>query len=96
MTGQTWERVPIDAQSVEAPLSQAAVFLVVAVEPDDRALAHVRETLATVDDLIKTVGFRDLAGRLSCVVGVGHDIWRRLAKTAQMQAELRAGRGLFS
>ena len=88
MTGQTWERVPIDAQSVEAPLSQAAVFLVVAVEPDDRALAHVRETLATVDDLIKTVGFRDLAGRLSCVVGVGHDIWRRLAKTAQMPAEL--------
>ncbi|WP_294092459.1 Dyp-type peroxidase [Sphingomonas sp.] len=85
--GQTWERVPIDAQSVEAPLSQAAVFLVVTVGADDQALATVRETLAGIDDLIKTVGFRDLAGRLSCVVGIGHDLWRRL-DTGALPAEL--------
>ncbi|MGC4249900.1 MAG: Dyp-type peroxidase [Sphingobium sp.] len=72
--------MPIDAQSVEAPLSQSAVFLVVTVHDGDAALAKVRETVATIDDLIKTVGFRDLSGRLSCVVGVGHDLWRRLTK----------------
>lgn len=78
MTGQTWERVPIDAQSVAAPLSQSAVFLVVTVAGGDMALAKTRETLAGIDDLIKTVGFRDLSGHLSCVVGIGHDLWRRL------------------
>ena len=30
MEHQSWERVPIDVQSVEAPLSRAAVFLVMA------------------------------------------------------------------
>ena len=29
MSGKNWDRVPIDAQSVDAPLSAAAVFLVV-------------------------------------------------------------------
>ena len=66
-----WERVPIDAQSVEAPLSRSAVFLVMAAGAGDAALAGVRETLGTVGDLVKNVGFRDLNGRLSCVVGIG-------------------------
>lgn len=35
LTGQTWDRVPIDAQSIEAPLSQAAAFLVVTVKDGD-------------------------------------------------------------
>ncbi|WP_395396486.1 Dyp-type peroxidase (plasmid) [Novosphingobium sp. BL-8A] len=87
MSGQTWERVPIDAQSVEAPLSQSAVFLVVTAHNDNAAIAKVRETVASIDDLIKTVGFRDLSGRLSCVVGFGHDLWRRLTNDA-LPAEL--------
>ena len=40
-----WERVPIDAQSVEAPLSRSAVFLVMAAGEGDAALAGVRDTL---------------------------------------------------
>lgn len=87
MTGQTWERVPIDAQSVEAPLSQSAIFLVVTVADGDEALSQVRATIASIDDLIKTVGFRDLSGRLSCVVGIGHDLWRRLT-SSPLPAEL--------
>lgn len=87
MTGQTWERVPIDAQSVEAPLSSAAVFLVVDVAEGEAALAIVRGQLAAIDDLIKTVGFRDLSGRLSCVVGIGHGLWVRLG-AASLPAEL--------
>jgi hypothetical protein len=31
VAGNSWDRVPIDAQSIDAPLSLAAVFLVVRV-----------------------------------------------------------------
>jgi putative iron-dependent peroxidase len=71
-----WERVPIDAQSVEAPLSRSAVFLVMAVDGD---LAGVRDVLGAVGDLVKNVGFRDLGGRLSCIVGIGSALWDRLS-----------------
>ena len=74
-----WERVPIDAQSVEAPLSRSAVFLVMAAGEGDAALAGVRDTLGAVGDLVKNVGFRDLNGRLSCVVGIGSALWDRLS-----------------
>ncbi len=73
------ERVPIDAQSIDAPLSSAAVFLVVTVGRTDAALAKVRDVLGGLDDLIKTVGFRDLSGKLSCIAGVGSELWDRLS-----------------
>src|ERR1700754_3910010 len=74
-----WDRVPIDAQSVEAPLSRAAVFLVMEAAEGDAALAGVRDALGAVGDLVKNVGFRDLNGRLSCVVGIGAALWDRLS-----------------
>jgi putative iron-dependent peroxidase len=73
------ERVPIDAQSVDAPLSRSAIFLVVTVGDTVEALAAARATLGAVDDLVKNVGFRDLAGKLSCVVGIGSALWDRLS-----------------
>jgi porphyrinogen peroxidase len=79
MEQRAWERVPIDAQSVEAPLSRAAVFLVMAAGEDDEALGGIREALGAVGDLVKNVGFRDLGGRLSCVVGIGSALWDRLS-----------------
>jgi len=79
MDHRAWERVPIDAQSVEAPLSSAAVFLVMEAGEDDGALARIRDVLGAVGDLVKNVGFRDLAGRLSCVVGIGPALWDRLS-----------------
>jgi porphyrinogen peroxidase len=79
MADRTWERVPIDAQSVEAPLSRSAVFLVMAAGDRDADLAVIRDALGSVGDLVKNVGFRDLAGRLSCIVGVGSALWDRLA-----------------
>src|SRR3954454_23737552 len=79
MEQRAWERVPIDAQSVEAPLSRAAVFLVMAAGEDDEALDGIREALGAVGDLVKNVGFRDLGGRLSCVVGIGSALWDRLS-----------------
>jgi porphyrinogen peroxidase len=77
MSGKNWDRVPIDAQSIDAPLSQAAVFLVVTVGSEPTALAKVASVLEGLDDLVKTVGFRDLSGRLSCIAGIGRDLWDR-------------------
>ena len=78
MAGNAWDRVPIDAQSIDAPLSQAAIFLVVAVGDGEEALAKVRDMLGGLDDLVKTVGFRDLSARLSCIAALGSDLWDRL------------------
>ena len=61
MPEKNWDRVPIDAQSVDAPLSRAAIFLVVTLAGEQDALAKVCSVLDELDDLVKTVGFRDLA-----------------------------------
>lgn len=78
MTEKSWDRVPIDAQSVDAPLSRAAVFLVVTVANEQAALVNICSALDSLDDLVKTVGFRDLSAKLSCIVGIGRDLWDRL------------------
>jgi len=83
MEHRAWERVPIDAQSVEAPLSRAAVFLVLQAGESEADLAGVRDLLGSVADLVKNVGFRDLGGRLSCVVGIGSALWDRLSPGAR-------------
>jgi porphyrinogen peroxidase len=88
MNDASWDRLPIDAQSVGAPLSTAAIFLVVTVGDGAEHLDRVRDGLGAVADLVKTVGFRDLGGRLSCVVGIGSALWDRLSPGAR-PAELR-------
>lgn len=76
-------RVPIDAQSIDAPLSRAAVFLTMRIGARDEDLDAVLDTVSGIDDLIKTVGFRDLAGHLSCVVGIGSEAWDRFSPAAR-------------
>lgn len=88
MTGHTWDRVPIDAQSIEAPLSRAAIFLVVEIVDGDDAIDSVRTLLDGLDDLIKTVGFRDLGGKLSCIAAIGSALWDRLDSSSR-PAELK-------
>ena len=83
MTDAPWSRIPIDAQSVDAPLSRAAIFLVVAVADRREHLDAVRAVLDDLTGLVKTVGFRDLGGRLSCVVGIGSALWDRLSPAAR-------------
>lgn len=88
MAGHTWDRVPIDAQSIEAPLSRSAIFLVVETMDGNDAIASVRATLGGLDDLIKTVGFRDLDGKLSCIAAIGSALWDRLSPSSR-PAELK-------
>jgi len=61
---------------------------VVTVASDRGALAKVCSALDGLDDLVKTVGFRDLGGRLSCIVGIGRELWDRLHSDKRPQ-ELR-------
>ena len=68
-------RVPIEPQSVDAPLTESAIFLVLTVADGPDARATVRSTLGSVADISKNVAFRDLRASLSCTVGIGSDIW---------------------
>lgn len=67
------QRVPIAPQSVDAPLTATAIFLVVTVDAD--GVDTARDVVSGIEDLVKTVGFRALDANLSCTVGIGARIW---------------------
>jgi porphyrinogen peroxidase len=67
-------------QSVDALLTKSAIFLVVRVVDADEARATVRDVVSGLGDLVKSVGFRDLNGRLSCTAGIGSAIWPALTR----------------
>jgi putative iron-dependent peroxidase len=70
-----FRRVPIEAQQVDAPLTQTAVFLVVTITDAPDATATVRSVLSDLSGMIKTVAFRDLGANLACTVGIGAGVW---------------------
>lgn len=71
-------RVPIAPQSVDAPLTRSAVFLVLTIDDTTDAYASVRSALSGLSGLTKTVGFRDLDAALACTVGIGARVWAEL------------------
>ena len=83
MSKENRDRVPIEPQSVDAPLSRAAVFLVVTIAPSEEALVRTRSVIADIGALVRAVGFRDLNGHLSCNVGIGSQAWDRLGQAAR-------------
>jgi porphyrinogen peroxidase len=80
MANSNRDRVPIEPQSVDAPLSRAAIFLVVTIAAENEAMARVRSVISDIGSLVRTVGFRDLNGHLSCNVGIGSSAWDRLGR----------------
>jgi putative iron-dependent peroxidase len=88
MTDATWSRAPIEPQSVNAPLSTAAVFLVVSIADGDESAATVREVISDIGGLVRAVGFRDLQGHLSCNVAIGAEAWDRFGQPSR-PAQLR-------
>ena len=68
--------LPAQAQDVLAPPAKAAIFLVVTVHAG--AEDEVRDLLGDVAGLTRAVGFRNPEGGLSCVVGIGAELWDRL------------------
>lgn len=65
-------------QSVDAPLTRSATFLVLSLSSTPDAIKTVRATLASISDIAKNVSFRDPAANLSCTVGIGSRIWDSL------------------
>jgi putative iron-dependent peroxidase len=65
-------------QPVAARLSKAAIFLVVTLSAGRKAESAARALCADLSGLLRSVGFRDLEGGLSCVLGIGSDAWDRL------------------
>lgn len=67
-----------EPQSINAPLTLAAAFLVLTVRDDAGAIARARQVLGSTDDLVKNITIRDLAGTFTCNVGIGHRAWDAL------------------
>jgi porphyrinogen peroxidase len=63
-------------QPVLSPLTGAAIFLVVTIDPGGEATA--RDLLGDCAGLQRAVGFRIPDGELTCVAGVGSAAWDRL------------------
>jgi putative iron-dependent peroxidase len=68
-------------QPVVAQLTRAAIFLVVTIKSGPECDAVVRALCGDLAALLRAVGFRDLEGRLSCVMGIGSDAWDRFFGT---------------
>jgi len=62
-------------QAVVASLTRAAIFLVVTLKPGPESRVAARAICADMAALLRAVGFRDLEGRLSCVMAFGSDAW---------------------
>ncbi len=66
------------SQPVAAPLTRAAIFLVVTVNDGPEPETAARALCADLSALVRSVGFRHPDSRLSCVMAVGSDAWDRL------------------
>lgn len=76
-------------QSVDAPLTRSATFLVVTAKPGHDALETIRSALAGIEGLTKNVAFRDPTGaNFACTVGIGSGIWDALTRLPR-PSELR-------
>ena len=65
-----------EPQAILLAPSQVAIFLVLVAEPGHEA--EIRDFLAEVNGLRRSVGFRIPEARLGCVTGIGAALWDRL------------------
>ncbi|MER9136939.1 Dyp-type peroxidase [Mesorhizobium sp. M0830] len=65
------------SQPVVAQLTRSAIFLVVTIKSGPEHDAAVRALCGDLSALLRAVGFRDLEGRLSCVMAFGSEAWDR-------------------
>jgi len=65
-------------QTVVAPLTRAAIFLVVSIRHDQDPYALLRSFFADLAGLVRAVEFRDIEAGLTCVTGIGSDAWDKL------------------
>jgi putative iron-dependent peroxidase len=70
------EQPEVTPQPVLSPLTSAAIFLVVTIDPGGEPA--VRDLMADLAGLRRSVAFRIPEGRLACVTAVGSAAWDRL------------------
>ena len=88
--------LPAAAQQATEKLTTAAIFLTLQLKPVPSAREVVRSFCADLAALVRAVGFRDLDGQLSCVLGIGSEAWDCLfgePRPAQLHPfrEIRSG-----
>jgi porphyrinogen peroxidase len=83
------------AQPISAPLTRAAIFLVLTVKPGAENRATLRSFCGDLSALFRAVEFRDIEAGLSCVLGFGSEAWDRLFGTPR-PAELHPFREIRS
>ena len=93
MTAQSLPPMP---QAVVQPLTRAAIFLVATINSTDESVGVVRSFCGDLPALLRSVGFRDIDGNLSCVMGIGSVAWDRLfghPRPAELHSfrEIKAG-----
>jgi porphyrinogen peroxidase len=66
----------LQPQPVLEPLTPAAIFLVATIDAGGEAIVH--DALPDISGLVRAVGFRDPAKRLSAVASIGSQAWDRL------------------
>ncbi len=83
------------SQPVATPLTRAAIFLVVTVNPGAENRAVIRHLCKDLSSLVRSAGFRELEGSLSCVMAVGSETWDQLFGQPR-PAELRKFREILA
>ncbi|MBN9623087.1 MAG: Dyp-type peroxidase [Actinobacteria bacterium] len=63
-------------QDILTPITESAIFLTVCVDQGGEEVA--KELLPDLGGLRRSVGFRAPEARLSCIVGIGSELWDRL------------------
>ena len=84
-------------QPVASPLTRAAIFLVVTVHPGVKNRSTIRHFCRDLSGLVRSAGFRELDGSLSCVMAFGSDAWDTLfgpPKPSELRSfrEIHAGK----
>jgi porphyrinogen peroxidase len=69
---------PIIPQPVLAPLTRAAIFLLVCLKRDQDSYTAVRSLCADLPGIYRAVDFRRIESGLSCVAAFGSDVWEPL------------------
>jgi porphyrinogen peroxidase len=96
MSAATVEEPAPVPQPVLAPLTRAAIFLVVCIKPDAASYAAVRSLCIDLPAIFRAVDFRRIEAGLSCVAAFGSDAWDKLfgkARPAELHPfrEIRSG-----
>jgi putative iron-dependent peroxidase len=91
----SWSRMSALAQPVSAPLTRAAIFLVVTINPGPENRDTLRAFCGDLSAILRAVEFRDLEAGLSCVMAIGSEAWDRIFGTPR-PAELHPFREIRS